>query len=119
MIHRAREFLVRQQTQTVNAIRAHLGEFGVVVPKGIHNAERLISACDAMSLPDAARCALNLLADQLIDTQRKIAELTATVHTDAKTNDSARRLQTIPGIGPISASAFVAFAGKTAPHAVF
>lgn len=108
MTHKAREFLVRQQTQVVNAIRAHLGEFGVVVPKGIHNAERLINACDAQDLPDNARHALNLLADQLIDTQRKIAELTADVHEDAKSNEAARRLRTIPGIGPVSASAFVA-----------
>ena len=108
MTHKAREFLVRQQTQVVNAIRAHLGEFGIVVPKGIHNAERLIDACHAQDLPDNARCALNLLADQLIDTQRKIAELTADVHEDAKSNEAARRLQTMPGIGPVSASAFVA-----------
>ena len=52
MTHKTREFLVRQQTQIVNAIRAHLGEFGVIVPKGIHNAERLITACDDMDLPD-------------------------------------------------------------------
>jgi transposase len=108
MTHKTREFLVRQQTQIVNAIRAHLGEFGVVVPKGIHNAERLIVACDDVGLPETARCALNLLADQLIDTQRKIAELSADVHKDAKNNEAARRLQTIPGVGPISASAFVA-----------
>lgn len=47
----AREFLVRQQTQIVNAMRAHLGEFGIVVPKGNHNAERLITACDKVDLP--------------------------------------------------------------------
>jgi transposase len=105
MIHKAREFLVRQQTQTVNAIRAHLGEFGVVVAKGIHNADRLIAACDRADLPVPARKALNLLADQLIDTQRKIAELTTDIHADAKANEAAQRLQTIPGIGPITASA--------------
>jgi len=108
MTHKAREFLVRQQTQVVNAIRAHLAEFGVVAPKGIHNAERLIAACDDMNLPDNARSALNLLADQLINTQRKIAQLTSDVREDAKSNEAAKRLQTIPGIGPISASAFIA-----------
>ena len=108
MTHKAREFLVRQQTQVVNAIRAHLGEFGIVLPNGIHNAERLIAACDDADLPDTARRALNLLADQLIDTQQKVAALTADVHEDAKSNDAAQRLQTIPGIGPVSASAFVA-----------
>jgi transposase len=92
----------------VNAIRAHLGEFGIVVAKGIHNADRLIAACDRADLPVPARKALNLLADQLVDTQRKIEDLTADIHADAKASDAAQRLQTIPGIGPITASALVA-----------
>jgi len=108
MIHKAREFLVRQQTQIVNAIRAHLGEFGVVIPKGIQNVGRLIEACDNANMPAAACKALNLLADQLVDTQKKIADLTADVRADAIANEAAQRLQTIPGIGPITASAMVA-----------
>jgi hypothetical protein len=79
----------------VNAIRAHLGEFGIVVAKGIHNADRLIAACDRADLPVPARKALNLLADQLVDTQRKIEDLTADIHADAKASDAAQRLQTI------------------------
>lgn len=75
--------------------------------KGIHNADRLIAACDRADLPAPARKALNLLADQLVDTQKKIAELTADIHADAKANEAAQRLQTIPGIGPITASALV------------
>jgi len=69
--HKAREFLVRQQTQIVNAIRAHLGEFGVVIPKGIQNVGRLIEACDNANMPAAACKALNLLADQLVDTTKE------------------------------------------------
>lgn len=107
LTHRAREFLVRQQTQIVNAMRAHLGEFGIVVPKGIHNVERLIAACDRADLPAPARKALNLLADQLADTQKKIDALTVDIRVDAKANEAAQRLQTIPGIGPITASALV------------
>lgn len=106
--HKAREFLVRQRTQVVNAIRAHLGEFGIVIPKGIQNTDRLIEVCDGEKLPAPARKALNLLADQLVDTQEKIADLTAEVTMSATTNEVARRLQTIPGIGPITASALVA-----------
>ena len=129
MIHKAREFLVRQQTQIVNAIRAHLGEFGVVIPKGIQNVGRLIEACDNANMPAAACKALNLLADQLVDTQKKIADLTADVRADAIANEAAQRLQgsarpnlksspggfaadadrfELPGIGPITASAMVA-----------
>lgn len=106
--HKAREFLVRQQTQLVNAIRAHLGEFGITIPKGIQNVDRLIEACEHGKLPAVARKALNLLADQLVDTQKRIAELSNDIHADAKASESAMRLQTIPGIGPITASAFVA-----------
>ena len=93
MTHKAREFLVRQQTQVVNAIRAHLGEFGIVLPKGIHNAERLIVACDNTDLPVPALKALNLLADQLVDTQKRIDDLTADVHSDARTPCSDRSAQ--------------------------
>ena len=100
MTHKAREFLVRQQTQIVNAMRAQLGEFGIVVPKGIHNVERLIMACEQADLPAPARKALSLRADQLIDTQRKIEELTADIRADAKANEEAQRLQTIPGVPP-------------------
>jgi len=107
MTHKAREFLVRHQTQIVNATRAHPGEFGIVVPKGIHNVERLIFACEQADLPAPARKALSLLADQLIDTHKKIADLTADLRADAKATEDAQRLQTVPGIGPIAASALV------------
>lgn len=106
--HKAREFLVRQQTQLVNAIRAHLGEFGITIPKGIQNVGRLIEACENAKLPDVARKALNLLADQLVDTRKKIADLTTDIRTDSSANEAAQRLQTIPGVGPITASAFIA-----------
>jgi len=107
MTHKVREFLVRQQTKIVNAMRAHLGEFGIVVAKGIHNVERLIIACEQAGLPASTRKALSLLANQLIDTQKKIEDLTADIRADAKASDAAQRLQTIPGIGPITASALV------------
>lgn len=107
MTHKAREFLVRQQTQIVNAMRAHLGEFGIVVAKGIHNVGRLIAACDKAGLPAPARKALNMLADQLIETQKKIEALTADIRADASASEAAQRLQTIPGIGPITASALI------------
>ena len=107
MTHKTREFLVRQQTQIVNAMRAHLGEFGITVPKGIHNVERLITACSQTDLPAPARKALHLLADQLVETQKKIEVLTTDIRAEASANEEAQRLQTIPGIGPITASALV------------
>ncbi len=108
LVHKGREFLVRQQTQLVNCLRAHLAEFGIVLPKGIQNIDRVIAACDAPELPSEARNTLNILRNQLVGTRAKIADLTAEVEAHASENDTARRLQTIPGIGPISASALVA-----------
>ena len=85
-----------------------LAEFGITIAKGIQNVGRVIEACESTKLPTVARKALNLLADQLVDTQKRIAELSTDIHADAKANEAAKRLQTIPGIGPITASAFVA-----------
>lgn len=97
--HKARDFLVRQRTQTVNAIRAHLSGFGIVVAKGIHNPGRL---------PEAARLALDLLADQLRDLEARIEAATTRIMAARKEDTLARRLATVPGLGPIASSAFAA-----------
>ena len=90
----------------VNTIRAHLSEFGIVVAKGIHHVDRLLAA--TTELPAAARPAVDLLADQLRDTQEKIDELTDRIEAAQRTDPLARRLATIPGFGAISASAIAA-----------
>lgn len=104
--HKTRDFLVRQRTQLVNTIRAHLSEFGIVVAKGIHNVDRLLEA--AKDLPEAARPAVDMLADQLRETREKIDDLTARIEAAQKTDPLARRLATIPGLGAITASAIAA-----------
>ena len=104
--HKTRDFLVRQRTQLVNTIRAHLSEFGVVVAKGIHNIERLLTAAD--QLPATAQAAVEMLAEQLRETQEKIEELTARIESAQKTDPLAKRLATIPGVGAITASAIAA-----------
>ncbi len=104
--HKTRDFLVRQRTQLVNTIRAHLSEFGIVVAKGIHNVDRLLEA--SSELPDAARPAIDMLADQLRETQEKIDDLTARIEAAQKTDPLARRLATIPGLSAITASAIAA-----------
>lgn len=102
--HKARDFLIRQQTQTVNTIRAHLAEFGIVVAKGIHNVDRLLEA--AGQAPEAARPALDLLADQFRGLRNRIETVTKRIEAAQKTDPLARRLATIPGLGPIASSAF-------------
>jgi transposase len=104
--HKARDFLVRQRTQTVNAIRAHLSEFGIVVAKGIHSLDRLLEA--ARDMPEAARPALDLLAGHLRDLEERIDIATARIRAAQKTDPLARRLATIPGLGPIASSALAA-----------
>lgn len=54
MSHRTRDFLVRQLTQLANAIRAHLGEFSLFLPKGVHNVNRLVAAAESADLPPEA-----------------------------------------------------------------
>jgi transposase len=87
--HKARDFLVRQRTQIINAVRAHLGEFGVVVAP-------------------AARPALDMFAGQLRDTQARIEEVTVRISEMQGEDELARRLATMPGVGAISSSAFAA-----------
>lgn len=108
MQHRVRDFLVRQLTQLANAIRAHLGEFGIVVPKGVHNMSRLIAEAEAAELPPEARMPLDLLAGQFHDTKQRIDAMTRQLKADAEADETARRLQTVPGVGPITASVLAA-----------
>jgi transposase len=108
MSHRARDFLVRQLTQLANAIRAHLGEFGLVVPKGVHNMGRLVAEAETADLPAEARMPLELLVGQFNDTKARIDTITADLRRAAEADEAARRLQTMPGIGPITASVLAA-----------
>lgn len=116
LMHRTRDFLVRQLTQTGNAIRAHLGEFGLVVAKGVHNMERLFAAAGVADLPDVARNPIRLLVEQFRDTHEKIEDVTAEIKAAQKDDETARRLETIPGIGPLTSSAIAAFVGQTVPR---
>lgn len=104
--HKTRDFLVRQRTQIINAIRAHMGEFGIVVAKGIQNVERLVAA--AQDAPETARAALDMLAEQLEGTQMRIDAVTARIVERQADDALTRRLTTVPGVGAISSSAFAA-----------
>jgi transposase len=108
MSHRTRDFLVRQLTQLANAIRAHLGEFGLVVPKGVHNMGRLVAEAEAADLPAEARIPLDLLVGQFADTKARIDAITTDLRRAAEADETARRLQTVPGLGPITASVLAA-----------
>jgi transposase len=112
MVFRVRELLIRQRTQAINALRGHLTEFGEVVPQGAVNAARLIAiAQDAASgLPEEARATLLVLIETKIRLDDQITKLDTEIRRRAKENEVARRLMTIPGIGPLIATALVALA---------
>ena len=111
-VFRVRELLVRQRTQTINALRGHLTEYGQVVPQGATNARRLIAlvADDESDLPATARASLKVLTATLSQLDEQIAILDVEINRRAKENEVARRLMTIPGIGPLIATAIATLA---------
>ena len=112
MLFRTRDLLVRQRTQTINALRGHLAEFGVVVAQGPAHVDRLAPALEDpdSELPDAVRELGSLLLEQIADFNAKIEGLEKKIHASARQDADARRLMSVPGIGPITAMAVQAFA---------
>jgi transposase len=112
MLHRVRALLIRQRTMLVNALRGHLAEFGIIVAQGISRIRELIAiltdeSADAV-LPPLARRALAPLVDQLIDLQPRIRGLEAELLAWHRQSQESRRLETIPGVGFITATAIAA-----------
>ena len=112
VIFRARDVLVGQRTQLINAIRGHLSEYGLIAPQGPFHVERLIAHIEdpASNLPDAARACLAALVSTLRHLREQTAALDAEIAARAKADDVARRLMTVPGIGPLIATALEALA---------
>jgi transposase len=109
MLHRVRDLLVRQRTQLINAIRGHLAEFGVIEAQGRWNVERLVSGLqEEGSIPSLVHDLIQFLAAQLGDIEQRIGEADARIVAWHKANPVCQRLATIPGIGPLVATAMVA-----------
>ena len=111
-IFRTRDLLVRQRTQMINALRGHLAEFGMVVRKGADHAVKLVEFVrdPASELPEEARSVLEVLAQMLQQVEEKIAALDVEIAKRARVNPLIKRLMTIPGVGPIAATALAALA---------
>ncbi|RVL86245.1 IS110 family RNA-guided transposase [Sinorhizobium meliloti] len=109
---RSRDLLIRQRTQTINALRGHLAEFGKVVPQGSTNASKLIAMVEdpQTALPEAARTSLRFLTAILSQLTDQIRALDAQIVRQAREDETSRRLMTIPGVGPLIAAALVALA---------
>jgi transposase len=110
IIHRARELLVRQRTQLINAVRGHLAEFGVIEAPGPWNVTRLLARMEEVGtrVPELARQVVDLLADQLDEVGRRIGALDAEIAAWHKADAISQRLATIPGIGRLVATAIAA-----------
>ena len=111
MLHRTRDLLVRQRTMLVNALRGHMAELGIIAPQGISRVGDLLAVLmgeDGAKLPKLARQALQGLAAELEAVGDRVKQIDAAIMAWHKENEASRRLATIPGIGPITASAIVA-----------
>jgi transposase len=111
MQHRVRDLLVRQRTQAINALRSHLAELGIVAAQGYDGLRQLLAiiadAGDAR-LPENARASLSPLVAQIASCQAEIGAIEKRLLAQHRKNADSKRLETIPGIGILGASAIVA-----------
>ena len=111
MLHRTRHLFIRQQTAMINAIRAHLAEFGIVAPVGRNGVEELLGVVADPSdkrVPEVARACLAALGAQLRMLKAQILEFDRMINAWHRSNDTSKRLDGIPGVGPALATALVA-----------
>ena len=109
-LHRIRQLLVKQKTMQVNALRGHLAELGIVRGKGVGKASqlmRLVQDAGDDALPAKMRQQLQHLVELVRDLHRRLAEIDRELGELAREHPAARRLATIPGVGPITATALV------------
>jgi transposase len=110
-LHRTRHLFIRQQTSVINAIRAHLAEFGIVAPVGRHGVAQLLGiAADANDkrLPEVARACVAALGAQLRMLKARILQFDRMITAWHRSSEASRRLDDIPGVGPALATALVA-----------
>src|SRR5882757_5782443 len=111
MLHRTRHLFIRQHTAVINAIRAHLAELGIVAPVGRNGVEELLGVVADPSdkrVPEIARACLAALGAQLRVLKAQILEFDRMITVWHRSNETSRRLDKAPGIGPVLATALVA-----------
>jgi len=116
LVFRTRDLLVRQRTQITNAMRGHLTEYGLVVPQGAGHFKKLVAHLEdpASPLPNEVRSILSLLSQTAMRLDEKISLLDKEIARRTRDDEIARRLMTIPGVGPITATAIAALAPPAA-----
>ena len=114
MLHRSRQLLVRQRTMLSNAIRGHMAELGIISAKGRNGTAELLKIIADEGddrIPATARLCLNALARQYVALAAEIGAIEKHIHAWHRSCEESRRLEEIPGIGPIVATALVAEVG--------
>ena len=109
--HKARQMLIKQRTMIMNSLRGLMAEFGIVIPQGPRHISKLLAILgdpDDIRVPAVARTALNALSETLSVLENQIGTLDKDIKLRARANPTARRLNTIPGFGPILSSAIAA-----------
>jgi transposase len=110
MLHRTRHLFIRQQTSTINAIRAHLAEFGIVAPvgrKGVMALLEIVADSNDTRLPELARSCVAALGVELRMLKTQILEFDRKIMAWHRSNEASKRLDEIPGVGPALATALV------------
>jgi transposase len=117
LLHRTRQLLVRQRTMLSNAIRGHMAELGIISAKGRNGTTELLQIIGDVAddrIPPVARFCLDLLARQYLSLSAEVASIDKRIHAWHRCCEESRRLEEIPGIGPIVATALVAEIGDWA-----
>lgn len=106
MLHKVRDILVRQRTMLINALRGHLAEFGIIAATGAAGLKGVIEQfqVEQPNLPELARSALRRLIDQIGGVDAEIRKSEKEIVAWCRSDAASRRLMTIPGVGPITAS---------------
>jgi transposase len=111
VLHRTRHLFIRQQTSVINAIRAHLAEFGIVAPVGRHGVEELLNIVadpNDKRVPEIARACVLALGAQLRRIKEQVLEFDRMITAWHRSSEISRRLDDCPGVGPALATALVA-----------
>ena len=111
MLHRTRHLFIRQQTAVINAIRAHLAEFGIVAPagrKGVEELLKVVADANDQRVPEIARACVAALGAQLRMLKGQILEFDRRIMAWHRSSAASKRLDAIPGVGPALATALVA-----------
>lgn len=111
VIFRTRDLYLRQRTQLINALRGHLAEYGVLLPSSRASVARMVAALSERSdeLPAPVRAMATCLADDIEAVTKQVQQIDTTLKKVALASSEAKRLRTMPGVGPITAVAIKAF----------